>query len=58
VTTRKAAWLFTGTGPGATLIFKASTPPAMKAPRRKPDRVYPDPESLGNLRAGPARLGQ
>jgi hypothetical protein len=35
VTTRKAAWLFTGTGPGATFVFKASTPPAMKAPRQK-----------------------
>jgi hypothetical protein len=35
VTTRKAASLFTGTGPGATLVFKASTPPAMKAPRQK-----------------------
>jgi hypothetical protein len=33
--TRKAASLFTGTGPGATLIFKASTPPAMKALRQK-----------------------
>jgi len=35
VATRKAASLFTGTGPGAILLFKASTPPAMKAPRQK-----------------------
>ena len=35
VTTRKAASLFTGTGPGATFVVKASTPPEMKAPRQK-----------------------
>jgi len=35
VATRKAASLFTGTGPGTTFAFKASIPPAMKAPRQK-----------------------
>ena len=33
VTTRKAASLFTGAGPGATLAFNASTPPAAKSLR-------------------------
>jgi hypothetical protein len=33
VITRKAASLFTGAGPGATLAFSAATPPFMKSLR-------------------------
>ena len=35
MTTRKAAALFTGAGPGATLAFSASTPPLMKSLRHR-----------------------
>src|SRR5271167_3755860 len=35
VTTRKAASLFTGAGPGATLAFSASTPPRTKSLRHR-----------------------
>src|SRR5271157_3869996 len=35
VTTRKAASLFTGAGPGATLAFSAATPPRMKSLRHR-----------------------
>ncbi len=58
VTTRKAASLFTGGGPGATLVFKASTPPTMKAPRQKRTVSSRSPERLGDLRTGPARQRQ
>ena len=34
VTTRKAASLFTGGGPGAMLVFSAATPPAVKSLRQ------------------------
>ena len=35
VTTRKAVSLFTGAGPGATLAFRASMPPSIKALRQR-----------------------
>ena len=35
VTTRKAASLFTGGGPGAMLVFSAATPPAVKSLRHR-----------------------
>src|SRR5271168_3689149 len=35
VITRKAASLFTGAGPGATLAFSAATPPFMKSLRQR-----------------------
>ena len=35
VTTRNATALFTGSGPGATRAFKASTPPRAKSPRQR-----------------------
>jgi hypothetical protein len=35
VTTRNAAWLLTGVGPGAMVAFNASTPPRTKSPRQK-----------------------
>jgi hypothetical protein len=35
VTTRSAASLFTGAGPGATLAFSASTPPSAKSQRHR-----------------------
>jgi len=35
VTTRNAIALFTGSGPGATRAFKASTPPRAKSPRQR-----------------------
>src|ERR1700680_5058810 len=35
ITTRKAASLFTGAGPGATLAFSAATPPLMNSLRHR-----------------------
>jgi hypothetical protein len=35
VTTRNATALFTGSGPGATRVFNASTPPLVKSPRQR-----------------------
>jgi len=34
ITTRNAASLFTGAGPGATVAFRAATPPCMKSLRQ------------------------
>ena len=35
MTTRNAAWLFTGAGPGATVAFNASTPPRANSLRQR-----------------------
>ena len=65
VTTRSAASLFTGAGPGATLAFSASTPPSAKSRhgepcprvRRKPAmRGLVQPKSVRDVARRPIRL--
>jgi len=53
VTTRKAASLFTGAGPGATLAVSAPDAAAHEIAAPQADRVFAHPERLGNPRAGP-----
>ena len=57
VTTRNAAALFTGAGPGAMLAFNASTPPPAKSLRQR--RTVPRARrTLRRSGAGPARQRQ
>jgi hypothetical protein len=53
MTTRKAASLFIGAGPGATQVFSASTPPLMKSLRQRRTVSSRTPR-LGDPRARPA----
>ncbi len=54
VTTRKAASLFTGAGPGATSAFSAAKPPRHEVTAPQANRVSAHAERLGDPRAGPA----
>jgi len=54
VTTRNAASLFTGAGPGATLAFSASITAAREVTAPEANRVFAHAERLGDPRTGPA----
>src|SRR5215207_3382093 len=62
--TASAHSALTGAGPSATDFFNASIPPVILDPTRdkgatpEPNRVLADPESFGNLTAGPARQSE
>ena len=58
VTTRNAASLFTGGGPGATLAFNASDTAAAEIAAPQPNRILAHAERLGDPRTGPARQRQ
>ena len=58
VTTRSAASVFTGAGPGATLAFNASTPPSRERAAPQAHRVLAHAEGFRDPRAGPARQRQ
>ena len=55
VTTRKAASLFTGGGPGAMLVFSAATPP-VAAPQA--NRIFAHAKRLRDPGAGPTSQRQ
>jgi len=58
VTTRKAASLFIGAGPGATLAFSAATPPRMKSLRHRRTRVLAHAKRLRDPRTAPTSQRQ
>ena len=53
VTTRKAASLFTGGGPGAMLVFSAASPPTVKSAAPQANRIFAHAKRLRDLGAGP-----
>jgi hypothetical protein len=58
VITRRAAALFTGSGPGAMLVFHAATPPFASLAAPQPNCILAHSERLGDPRTGPARQRQ